>query len=469
MTLTSTTTPVPPAEPRPPRRRAVLAVAGVALVALVAVGALVRAATADHPRAATVTVTAAAEPTILLTAGQASLVSVRDHLPAGQRRLVATAADGSVTLAAHLVVGAGAHLRIDRATVRLLDTGAGSATLTVAAGGRLELRRSTVVSWLGAGPDLQPADGRASISAAGAGAVLRVDHSQLDYLGSSADSPGVRWGPGSTGSARDSTCTGNVVGMEVDGAHDVALTDDTVTRSTADGVVVHAAPGAVVRGLHTDGNALDGLGVRSSPGARLMDVEAAGNGGNGLAVSDSDAVVIDVATLHWDAIAGLSVTGGSGLAVTDTTVYAEPVGLAVSNASGSVRHSQLSGNVTAGAQVSVGGTMRFDDVRFDHDTIAGLSVLAGTVSVTGGRFDQNGTGLRVLSPRPALSVTASAFTANVKDAIALTALTGLHISGNTISGTGDAVVSLAAKADVGAILRANTVARGQTPTRVRVS
>ena len=137
--------------------------------------------------------------------------------------------------------------------------------------------------------------------------------------------------------------------------------------------------------------------------------------------------------------------------------WANGTGILLGEGRATVTGARLSANVADGVLVRGEGTrLTLRDSRLDHNERAGLWLAGSAASVTGCTFDRNDTGMRVDDPPASLVARGNTVVDSVRDGVALVDGTENGVSGNTISGSGLAAVSVTS-GDPAPVVRANTL------------
>jgi len=384
----------------------------------------------------------------------------------------ATTIKGRPFLKTDVVVGSRGILKLGAGQVFLLSTAAATVDLRVE-GGSLELAGTELSSRspLTGGPDLDNNDGRSEVVAEGSNSHLSVVDSKISALGSSAETPGLSWRAGASGGVSNSIVTGNFRGIYGYQSGPLSITKTTVRGSTEAGIVL--------RSLASDSRLSDStVSNNAAAGVQIVDLIANttltrmvvnNNGTDGISVTGSRTVAIQGGTLHDNKSNGLTVTDTIALDARQVIAWGNSTGFALNNVHAELRNNILSGNAQDGLLVDDSASgVRIAGDRYDHNGRAGFWVADGAVALTRVTFDRNQTGLRMADNSPAIVVTASTFINNVKDGMALDGLKGVEVTGCTFTGNRSAAFSTAAKGDLSALLRSNTIGKKkQMPQRVR--
>ena len=406
---------------------------------------------------------------LTVTNGSMSVEQLDDLLAqAGQPRALQRTG-GAYLLTTDLVVGPGAEVTVARTALLLRSDARRHVRLSVADGGHLVLDGDTVVAWAGGGAvDTDVADGRADLVAEGAGSRLDVTGSALSHLGADAEDPGLSWRSGAAGSLVDSSVDRSFRGAYAYRSGAVEVRGSRITRSAEDGLVLRSpGSGSSVASTLLAGNRGDGLVLRGADEMVATSVRARDNGGDGVSVVGAVGLRLEDTSANGNAGAGLALDDVTTTTVAGATSWANGTGILLAEGRATVTGARLSANVADGVLVRGEGTrLTLRDSRLDHNERAGLWVAGSAASVAGSTFDRNDTGMRVDAPPATLVARGNTVVDSVRDGLALVDGTEAGISGNTISGSGLAAVSVAS-GDPAPVLAANTLRGDQEATRVR--
>ena len=264
-----------------------------------------------------------------------------------------------------------------------------------------------------------------------------------------------------TATLQDVETTGNAFGMFISRAADVTITDSRISDSLVDGLVFHRfVTSATVESTVSTGNAVDGVAIgRSSSGIAFTDVTSVDNGRNGISfdgrpLADGPSAAGTPVTAYGDfrvsgstitdnARYGIEVSGGDGIAITDTLVSAGMVGIALNHG---VRNVEVAGNsLERQTRQSVALRGGAEEVRIEENAISSVA-----------------TGVHVRNA--AATVAQNSFADVSKHAVTLVGTaTGTQVTGNTIAGHGSTAVHDDA---VGGYVSRNDVDGWDTPPTV---
>lgn len=409
---------------------------------------------------------------IVLSDGAITIGQVQHRLAklAGADGLLASTADGAIKLDADLVVAAGATLRVDNAALMLRSDSARAVTIQVQGGGRLVIADSTIVSWDGAGVDTVIQDGRAAIVATGSGSNLEIRDSDLSYLGSGTDRPGISWRAGAGGSVIDSTLSHGFRGADARQAAALEISGATFSDNVDDGLWLESpARGTAIASSAFERNGGDGASISHATSLLLQRLSAASNVGAGVRVDISSSLTVADLQSHDNSADGLKLDDSVGSVVTGARSWSNLNGITVSGGSATVDGSTLSGNVTDGIIVlDAGASVTVRGAHLDHNARSGLWMAgASSATMTGSTVDRNGVGIRV-DDASTISASGNMITQSVTDGVELPSPDAARVTGNTIADSGQAAFSLPAQADVSALVAANTLQGEQDQLRVRV-
>jgi hypothetical protein len=461
----------PHPHPHPHRRRRwpyVVSVCALVLACAIAAGGWLYVHR-PGPRAVVSVTGPTASQSVTVTGGALTVGALITRLAdSGHGQLLTASTDGTISLSADLIVGRRGTLTISGSSLVLRSDSVRSVKVSVRDGGTLSVDRSTVVSWGGSGVDSDLADGRASITATGAGSTLSVNRSNLSYLGEDVNNPGLSWRNGAVGSLIDSTLRYNFLGADASRSGILRISGSTFSSSTQQGLLLDSpASGSTVDSSTFDRNGAEGLLLRNAQATALRDVEASANEAAGLSVLGSSSVTVSGGQLSANKGEGLLLTNATAALVQNIQSWDNTSGVTVSGGNATINSSQLSGNTSDGVLVvGTDAQATLHGNRLDHNDRGGLWLTAGSAIATSNTFDRNDTGLRV-DDTSTVTAKDNTFLANVIDAVALAVPVNPGITGNRISGSGQAVFSLPATGDLSAVEAANVVDSGQTLARVR--
>lgn len=308
------------------------------------------------------------------------------------RARVLAVSGGAGLLTANVFVGPGAVLAIDGrqlSTLRLTSGPAGFTTL-VTWGGSLRLGSGlSVTSWDPAkqAPDTVSYDGRAYVRANTGD--LRMDGVNVTALGFwSGRTGGVAWTGDDTGSATgtavDSSFTGNHYGLFLSRSADVRLDRVRVTRSIRDGIRIHrGAMRTLVTASTVSAAGDDGIVVsRGSQSSVLQGVTSTANTGTGLvlggrslassatvsgaATTPTNGTVVDGATITANRGVSVRVHGGVGTILRRLTVRGTDRGIVLQDHAKavSIERSTVTGTGSAGLVLDGDEQSVVSDSRF---------------------------------------------------------------------------------------------------------
>lgn len=413
---------------------------------------------------------AAGSEVVTVTGGALSVGQLHDALvAAGQPRALQRTGDGAYLLTDDLVVGPGADVTVSRTALLLRSDPRRHVRLSVADGGRLTLDQDTVVAWAGSGAvDTDLRDGRADIVAEGAGSRLDVTGSVLSHLGTDAADPGLSWRSGASGSLVDTTVDRSFRGAYAYRSGTVEVRGSRITRSAEDALVLRS-PG---RGSSVDSTVLagsggDGLVLRGTDDLVAGTVQARDNRGDGIVVAGAVGLRLEDASTHGNAGAGVALDDTATTTVDGVRSWSNTTGLLLTEGRATVTGATLSANVQDGVLVrGVGTRLTLRESRLDHNDRSGLWLAGSRAEVTASTFDRNDTGIHVVGAPAVLVAHDNTVVDSVRDGLAVLDGTERGVSGNTVSGSGLAAVSVLS-GDPAAVVAANTLTGSQEPSRVR--
>jgi parallel beta-helix repeat protein len=310
---------------------------------------------------------------------------------------MATRVDPTTVLVTKTVfVSRGAVLKLDAPgqTIRLLSHTDEFMPIVVW-GGELDITGSdgapvTITSWdpEKAAPDVDVSDGRAYVRVnEGRVAVDHLDASDLGFWSGETGGFALTGGGsfGSTGTIAHSRFSGQHIGVYLNAATDVTLSDTTVRDSDHEGVAI-AAPSLriAITGTTVENSGGDGIAVGTGVGN--VAVEAAtltGNGGYGLrfdgsprasggnvagfSAENSKVLTVSDSTIEGNRSGGVSVIATSNVTVSGNVVTEKTVGVSLRDSQGEVTGNSV--HVTNGNGIVFDGA--FTSARAEGNTISG--------------------------------------------------------------------------------------------------
>lgn len=365
-----------------------------------------------------------------------------------------------------LKIARGARLRLDGVELRLLSA-PGRVVGIEALGGDLSIRASKVTSWDPgqAGPDSDPADGRAFIVARD-GTRMDVVDSTVTMLGyDEFGRYGVTWrGRGTGGRVSGSLFLWNHHGAYLHDADGMRITDSRFEGSFVHGLDLHTSSlNVTVEDNAFRGNGAHGLIVAvDSSGARVKANEAAGNAEHGIVVlSGSDHALVEDNRSRDNGKAGISVSASMRSRLVGNEVYENRMGIAVQDGSRDVviEDNTIRANAGDGVRVSSSNSSAIlTRNEIVSNGAAGVFVDDGSVEIgRDNRLASNRSGIKVDDDRPRLRVVGSVIEYNQEDGLNLRGTGGVDLKGNSLRGNGKAAVSLGDPAGSAAFLDGNEV------------
>ncbi|MFF2388514.1 right-handed parallel beta-helix repeat-containing protein [Agromyces sp. NPDC058104] len=238
-----------------------------------------------------------------------------------------------------------------------------------------------------------------------------------------------------SGSLADVGLTGNAFGLFVSRATKLAITGLRVQGSLVDGIVLNrSVTETTVESTESTGNAVDGLVIeRSCSGIALERVTASTNGRNGMSIDaralapgpsasgapavESGEIRLQTSTVANNAGYGIRVDGGDGIALLDSELSGNVVGIAVDHGS---------------SRVDIGAN------RFSGQSRQAIAVRGGVEGrIHDNRIDSVDTGIRVEDASAVIED--NEFSGITNHAVALAGkATGVRVTGNTVAGDGSA-------------------------------
>jgi hypothetical protein len=414
-------------------------------------------------------------PVVTLTNGTLDRDQLRNALVKdGHGAYFVPAADGGYELTADLVVGSKGHLNINN-TALLLESDAKTHVRISSEGGSAMFRQDTIASWNNGAVDTNLSDGRADIVAEGNGSRLDFTDSTVSFLGANANDPGVSWRNGGAGVVVGSSFTSDYRGAYAYKSGRIVVSDSTFSSNGETGfLMLYPGAGTTVKTSQFNSNVANGLEVDQATAPYVDDVQAGNNGGVGLVIDNGQDARVAKAQLHDNKQQGMTLTGPTGVLISSSKIWSNSTGITVSGGSATVQGTDLSGNITDGLY-ETGPTTRLvmTGDRLDHNDRSGLYITDGSGTITGSLVDTNGSGIYVAGASAAIVAHGNTVEGSIKDGVALTGINHVTLSGNTISKSGDAALSVAAKTNLTPIIKSNTIVivkgKAAVVSRVRAS
>jgi hyaluronan synthase len=321
-------------------------------------------------------------------------------------------ADGTATLSATLVVGAGTTLDIGVRRLRLAGSADPAKAATIWVGrGRVAVHNVNVGSFDRDRPGDQPAPttaaGRPSF-VAGAGATLDIADSTVHDLGTSPLAGGpsahaaVVFGPGSTGSVSRTQLLSNSVGVKLSASRDVRLDTVTVLGSLHDGLLLRSDVNTALRGVRSEKNGRNGVLVTgATPDRTLSGVATSANALFGFAVVGQQRPTLADLSSSGDRAGGIRLTSTNGAVVSNATVDAAPTGILVNGVRSigtQVRAGRISGGRDGIAIARGTSAVTLENVTVTDAARDGITTAGTGTTITGGSVSDSRTGLSVRAP-----------------------------------------------------------------------
>jgi hypothetical protein len=237
-----------------------------------------------------------------------------------------------------------------------------------------------------------------------------------------------------SGSIRNVTATGNAFGIFASRAAKLAITGTSVQNSLVDGIVLfRSVTETTIESTEAIRNAVDGIVVeRSSSGISMTAVTASDNGRNGIsidarALADGPSatgtpsgefgnVQVSNSTVADNSRYGIQVNGGRAIAITESDIRANVVGIALDDGSSGVEVTRNTLQEQERQSISIRGGV-------------------GETTVRENRFESVDTGVRIRGA--AVVVEDNTFEDISNHAVTLVEqATGVRVTGNDVAGRG---------------------------------
>lgn len=257
-----------------------------------------------------------------------------------------------------------------------------------------------------------------------------------------------------TGELEDVWATGNAFGLFVSRAEHLAVSGSRIRDSLVDGIVFHRlVTDSSIATTESSGNAVDGVSVeRSSSSIDISGLTSVQNGRNGISfdgrpladgpsasgtpVTGYGGFSVTGSTVADNARYGVEVQGGDGVTITDTSVSAGIVGIALNHGA---RNVEVSGDTLSGqSRQSIALAAGVDQMRIEQNAISsvdtGVHVRNAVAQVSGNTFrDVSNHAVTLVGTVTGTQVTGNTIAGHGSTPVFDDALGG-HVSGNDLDG-----------------------------------
>jgi hypothetical protein len=423
------------------------------------------------PQARVAVVTTGLGTVVTLTKGSDTLPQLRQALSqSGHAGLITSVPGGAVELNANIVVGRGATLDVTQSALVLRSAPLAEVQVSTQ-GGKLDFVDDTITSWTTQGQiDTDAVAGRADIIAIGAGAELNFSNSRVVGLGTDANSPGISWTNGASGTVQDSHFSQDWRALSAYQSGPLTITGSSFDHSQdAGALLIDPGAGSVIKNNTFAHNTRSGLELDGTVRhLTLADNTADDNKYAGLQTTVTQGhVTLTNGLFYNNGRFGVRSDGGR-LSLVGTKAWANATGLYINGGSNTLHGADLSSNTNYGMYVTgVSAKVKATADRFDHNSGAGVWVANGQVTLTAGLLDENLTGIRIVGISHYFRAAGNSITDNLKDGVALNVSPDITIRGNVIDDNGASAISTDKTYDVKRLFKQNKIANNQTATRIR--